>query len=198
MPWKLRLHNCPQILAQISHLEYEELLIQPEHLLFISRLIVTLHHQDLTTPEPVKGKNKKDAKTQAYKLWLQAYLERQLVPPDRSSPLASDLRLNQPEVVEFHHPFPLNTLHNLSQQQKWKKPRFQYAQQDGLFICTATLQLEATTLSTVGQAQKKRTAQNLAADLLLTQLDSLGGDNKLWHSRDNRRDNHPAWGLTKK
>ena len=167
------LHNCPKILDQITHLQYEELLFQPEQLLFISRLIITLHDRDLTTPEPVQGKNKKDAKIQAYKFWLQAYLQRQLVPPDQSSSLTTDFIHLEPEVVEFRHPSPAHTLHNLCQQQKWKKPRFQYTRQDGLFLCTATLHLPSSSLSTVGQAQKKRTAQNLAADFLLTQLESL-------------------------
>ncbi len=172
------LHNCPKILDQITHLEYEELIYQPERLLFISRLIVTLHNQDLTTPEPVQGKNKKDAKIQAYKFWLQAYLHQQLVPPDQSSDRTTDLIHLEPEVVEFRHPSPAHTLHNLCQQQKWKKPRFQYTRQNGLFLCTATLHLPTSSLSTVGQAQKKRTAQNLAADLLLTQLDSLAQTTK--------------------
>ena len=85
------------------------------------------------------------------------------------------MRQLEPEVIEFKHPSPAGTLHNLCQQRKWKKPRFQYAQKDGLFTCTATLHLETTTLSTTSQTQKKRTAQNLAADLLLSELDSLGG-----------------------
>ena len=174
------LHNCPQLLPEISHLEYEELIYKPKQLLFVSRLIVTLHNQDVTTPEPVKGKSKKDAKIQAYKSWLQAYLEGQLVSPEESSNLDIETEMSQlePEVIEFKHPSPAGTLHNLCQQRKWKKPRFQYAKKDGFFICTATLHLAETTLSTTSQTQKKRTAQNLAADLLLTELDSLGEDNQ--------------------
>ncbi len=174
------LHNCPQLLPEISHLEYEELIYKPKQLLFVSRLIVTLHNQDVTTPEPVKGKNKKDAKIQAYKSWLQAYLERQLVPTEQSSHLdiKTEMLQLEPEVIEFKHPSPAGTLHNLCQQRKWKKPRFEYAKKDGLFTCTATLHLDTTTLSTTSQTQKKRNAQNLAADLLLSELDS-GDEDKL-------------------
>lgn len=47
------LHNCPQLLSEISHLEYEELIYKPKQLLFVSRLIVTLHNQDVTSSLPV-------------------------------------------------------------------------------------------------------------------------------------------------
>ena len=168
------LNNCPNILEKISNLEYEEIIYNPEQLIFISRLIVTLNHQDLTTPEIVKGKNKKDAKTKAYKFWLQAYINQELVPPSEFSEPERDIKLLEPEVVDLKHQLPLSTLNNLCQKQNWKKPIFQYEQKDGFFICTATVQLEEQTISKVGQAKKKRTAQNIVADKILRELVELG------------------------
>ncbi len=167
------LNNCPKILEQITNLEYEEIIYNPTQLIFIGRLIVNLNNEDLTTSDTIQGKNRKDAKTQAYKAWLQAYINQQLVPVAELS-LSEDTMLKvepeEPEVVEFKHELPLSTLNNLCQQKKCKKPSFQYEQKDGIFICTATVELEEQTVSKVGKATKKRTAQNIAADKILIEL----------------------------
>ena len=165
------LNNCPKILEQITNLEYEEIIYNPEQLIFISRLIVTINNQDLTTPEIVKGKNRKDAKTKAYKAWLQAYINQELVSSAELSQPENNILQPEPEIIEFKHKLPLSTLNNLCQQKKLKKPSFQYEQKDGIFICTATVTLEEQALSKVGKATKKRTAQNLAADKILVELD---------------------------
>ena len=167
------LDNCAKILEEINHLKYEEIIYNPEQLLFISRLIVTFNNQNLTPSEIVKGKNKKDAKTQAYKAWLSAYINQKLVPPSELSKPESHLTVLEPEVVELKHKLPLSTLNNLCQQNHWKKPSFKYEQQDGIFICTVTVKLEEKTISKVGKATKKRTAQNIAADKILSELDTL-------------------------
>ncbi len=167
------LDNAAKILTEINHLKYEEIIYNPKQLLFISRLIVTLNNQDLTPSEIVKGKNKKDAKTQAYKAWLSAYINQELVPPSELSELENDLTILEPEFVELKHKLPLSTLNNLCQQKTRGKPSFKYEQQDGIFICTVTVKLEEKTISKVGKATKKRTAQNIAADKILSELDTL-------------------------
>ena len=167
------LDNAAKILKEINHLKYEEIIYNPKKLIFISRLIVTLNNQYLTPSEIVKGKNKKDAKTQAYKAWLSAYINQELVPPSELSELENDLTILEPEFVELKHKLPLSTLNNLCQQKTRGKPSFKYEQQDGIFICTVTVKLEEKTISKVGKATKKRTAQNIAADKILSELDTL-------------------------
>ncbi len=167
------LDNGAKILKEINHLKYEEIIYTPKKLIFISRLIVTFNNQDLTPSDIVKGKNKKDAKTQAYKVWLSAYINQELVPPSELSELENDLTVLEPEVVELQHKLPLSTLNNLCQQRTGGKPSFEYQQQDGIFICTVTVKLKENTISKVGKATKKRTAQNIAADKILSELDTL-------------------------
>ena len=166
------LNNCPKILNQIQDLHYEEIIYNPEQLLFISRLIVTINNQDLTTVKTVRGKNKKDAKTKAYKLWLQAYVNQELVSYEQWERLEmeSESTNSEPEIINFKHKLPLSTLNNLCQQKSWENPNFICEQQEGIFTCTATVNTEEQTIMKVGKATKKRTAQNIAADKILLEL----------------------------
>ncbi len=167
------LNNCPKILNQISELEYEEIICNPAQLIFVSRLIVTLNNEDLTTTEPVKGKNKKDVKTQTYKAWLQGYINQNLVAPSSLPSSEPEITIVEPEVVEFKHKLPLSTLNNLCQQKNCKKPTSRYEQQDGIFVGTMEVTLDGKTISKVSKAKKKRTAENLAADKILIELEPL-------------------------
>ncbi|MDJ0680991.1 MAG: RNB domain-containing ribonuclease [Xenococcaceae cyanobacterium MO_167.B52] len=164
------LNNCPKILNHIKDLRYEEIIYNPEQLVFISRLIVRINNQDLTTAKIVRGKNKKDAKTKAYKLWLQAYVNQELIPDQQLEKLGNELRNPEPENINFQHKLPLSTLNNLCQQKSWDNPNFICEQEDGIFTCTATVNIEDETIIKVGRATKKRTAQNIAADKILLQL----------------------------
>ena len=164
------INNCPRILEKITNLQYEEIIYNPEQLIFVSRLIVTINNQNLTTSNTVKGKNKKDAKTQAYTAWLKAYVNQELVSYEKIDKIQNNILELEPENIEFKHKLPLSTLNNLCQQQKWEKPTFEYERKNGIFICNATLKLKGQNILKIGQATKKRTAQNIAADKLLVEL----------------------------
>ncbi len=167
------LNNCPRILEQITDLIYEEIFYNPEKLIFISRLTVVIDRQSLTTANTIQGKNKKDAKTKAYKAWLQAYINRELVLSENLEHPEDNLLQPEPEIIHLKHKLPLSFINNLCQQKTWEKPSFVYKQDNGIFICTATLELENSTIIKVGEATKKRTSQNIAADKILQELDEV-------------------------
>ena len=80
------------------------------------------------------------------------------------------------------HEVPISTLNNLSQQKKWKKPKLNYEQQNGVFVCTATLQTEEHTITKLGKGTKKKTAQNLAFDQILIELETVVSQDSWWDS----------------
>ena len=170
------LDNCPNVIDEINHLEYQELISDLTRQIFVGRVVITLNEKQLTTSDPVKGKSKKDAKTQSYKVLLQAYVNQELVSPSEASnpsDKVAEVIPEVPEVRELKHEIPISILNNLCQQKKWKKPKLNYEQQNGVFICTATLQTEEQTITKVGKGSKKRTAQNLAFDLILIELEAI-------------------------
>nr|MDJ0648540.1 double-stranded RNA binding motif domain-containing protein [Xenococcaceae cyanobacterium MO_188.B19] len=144
--------------------------------IFVGRVVITLNEKQLTTSDAIKGKNKKDAKTQAHKALLEAYVNQELVSPSEvpnSSDQVTEIIPEEPEVTELKHELPISTLNNLCQKRKWQKPKLNYQQENEIFICTATLQTEENTITKVGKATKKKTAQNLAFDLILVELEAV-------------------------
>ncbi len=170
------LDNCPNVIDEINHLEYQELISDLTRQIFVGRVVITLNEEQLTTSDAIKGKSKKDAKTQSYKALLQAYVNQELVSPSEvpnPSNKVTEVIPEVPEVIELKHEIPISTLNNLCQQKKWKKPKLNYEQQNEVFICTATLQTEEETITKVGKATKKKMAQNLAFDLILVELEAF-------------------------
>lgn len=166
--------NCPNILKNMNGVEYEEVICNPVQQIFIGRLIVTINNQELTTSEVIKGKSKKDAKTQACQAWLEAYINQELVPPsEMSQELETDIIPEIPDVIELKHEVPISTLNNLCQQKKWKKPKLNFEESNGIFVCSATLKTEEKTITKIGKATKKKTAQNVAFDLILIELETV-------------------------
>ncbi|MDJ0904175.1 MAG: RNB domain-containing ribonuclease [Xenococcus sp. MO_188.B8] len=177
-------NNCPFVVPRVKRVEYSELGTNIANLVFKNRLFIELDNRILTTKFSVDGDNKQQAKTNASGAWLEAFLKDNLIEvaevilelDDNSIDKDSEFKSpdNEPALIldseELSRELPLQDLNNFCQQESLAKPKYNYYQKNGFFICEASLLYKGQVYQEQGVALKKRKAQNIAIDKILTAI----------------------------
>ena len=177
-------NNCPFVVPRVKRVEYSELGTNIANLVFKNRLFIELDNRILTTKFSVDGDNKQQAKTNASCAWLEAFLKDNLIEvaevilelDDNSIDKDSEFKSpdNEPALIldseELSRELPLQDLNNFCQQESLAKPKYNHYQKNGFFICEASLRYKGQVYQEKGVASKKRKAQNIAIDKILTAI----------------------------
>ena len=178
-------NNCPAVIPRVKRVEYSELGTNISHLVFKNRLFIELDQKILTTMSSLEGENKQQAKINASIAWLEAFLNNELIEVaeviteledhiiDNSKKLKSPD--NQATLIldseELSRELPLRDLHNLCQQKSLAKPKYNHYKKNGFFVCEASFCYGGKVYQETGVALKKRKAQNIAIDKILTAIE---------------------------
>ena len=177
-------NNCPVVISRVKRVEYSELGTNVAHLIFKSRLFIELDKGILTTNSSVNGDNKQQAKINTSVAWLDAFLHNQLIEvPEVISELDDAIINNSTEFKspdqelalmldseELSRELPLRDLHNFCQQESLARPKYHHYKKNGFFICEASFLYQGKVYQEQGVALKKRKAQNIAIDKILTAI----------------------------
>ncbi|MGK7892854.1 MAG: ribonuclease catalytic domain-containing protein [Xenococcus sp. (in: cyanobacteria)] len=178
-------NNCPFVISRVQKVEYSDLGTNVAHLIFKNQLFIELDHKIFTTSSPVDGDNKQQAKINASVVWLEDFLNKKLIEvAEIISELDNAVINNSTEFKspdqelalmldseELSRELPLRDLHNFCQQESLTRPQYNQYQRNGFFICEAAFSYKGKVYQEKGVALKKRQAQNIAIDKILTAIE---------------------------
>ncbi len=177
-------NNCPFVVPRVKRVEYSELGTNIANLVFKNRLFIEWDNRILTTKFSVDGDNKQQAKINASFAWLDAFLNDRLIEVAEVISELDDSSINdseefqspdhQPALIldseELSRELPLQDVNNFCRQESLAKPKYNHYQKNGFFICEASLRYKGQVYLELGVALKKRKAQIIAVDKILTAI----------------------------
>ena len=177
-------NNCPFVISRVKRVEYSDLGTDIPNLVFKNRLFIEVDQRILTTKFSIDGGNKQQAKTNASLAWLEAFLQDDLIEVaevilklDDSSQLPNSQFQspdNEPALTldsaELSHELPLQELHNLCQGKSLALPKYNQYRKNAFFVCEASFLYQGQVYQEKGVALKKKQAQTIAIDKILTAI----------------------------
>ncbi len=170
-------------LVSWKRIEFSEL---DEESPFCSWMEVVVDGRKLTTRHPGEHQRKQNARHQASALWLEAFINNDLVSPrDRIEPVRSvpEPEPKEPKPKEIHPILVMKLsdgmnhiglLNQLCQTFSWEAPEYDYTQIQGEFHCRCAIALDdSETVTGDGTAPKKQRSKHLAAGGVLKQLQAI-------------------------
>ncbi|MCM1984807.1 RNB domain-containing ribonuclease [Lyngbya confervoides] len=137
-------------------------------------LEVTLEGQRWTTAQGSFAQRKQQARHQACLIWLQAYVENQLVPPEARcwEHLAVPVAQTVPTVLPPASPQQnaVSWLNELCQKFQWDSPSYSFLTEENGFLCECQVEAAQEIVLGFGSGSRKSLAKQAAADQALQQL----------------------------
>jgi ribonuclease R len=172
-------------------IKYEE---RNEKSPFLVWLEIKIAGEALTTVHPAEHQRKQPARHHACLLWIEAYLQKALVPPAQRiepAPKVEEVLESIKPVVEMQKPAQTKARHpalvkplkegqnfigmldSVCQTLQWEKPEYDFTESEPGFECECRLSAQDVQVTGSGVAIKKQKAKSIAAWRVLERLQAL-------------------------